>query len=607
MLYLVEGSAAGGDPAEGSLPSSRARALTLLAGLLVLCTGVVWLVLPRSPSDGSAEVGFAGDLLVHDAPLREVLAALDVAAVDDQTRELLLDIDEVVAGHDQRASGLLSRWGQAPSADRVPMGWMGHVLEGNTPGAIPGDLLVRSGALGSGDVEMVMAALVGHLRGGVLMARGILAISDNADLEAFAADLAEDRNQLRDRVEGWFVDQGYLPPTWLPEMTTDPGNLDHGDPVTSVGAVGRNAVRWLPVAVGLALIVGAALTWRGTRRPGLIWAASVAAGVAGIGHLAVAGAHGDDAVVSGVFLVFAGVGQVAVAAALVARPSAWLLNVAATVAGALTVVYVTFRTLPPPGSVGPADVDLAGAIIVALQLVVVAVWALRPLGGDLVGWGADMLAYIGSRGASAGVVVLSVGLAGVVGFAIGEADSRPPSKVDVGFAQDMIAHHAQAVQMAQLVDGRLENATVETIAREVVLFQQYEAGIFDTRLREWGAGRTASTTMDWMGIPMPLAEMPGIASEAQLTILRNAQGERLDQVFLTLLGAHHVGGVQMAAFAAQNADDGAMADLAALIARNQRLEINEFRFIMDSAGLTESAGSLSAAKLAELTELAVSE
>jgi uncharacterized protein (DUF305 family) len=337
-----------------------------------------------------------------------------------------------------------------------------------------------------------------------------------------------------------------------------------------------------------------------------VWAASLAGALAGIGHLAIAGAHGDDAAVSGVFFVVAGVAQIGLAAASATRPSAAVLNVAATVAGGLTVVFVAFRVLPPPGSVGPADVDLVGVVIVALQLVVVAVWAMRPLGGDLVGWGADMLAFIGSRGASAGVVVLSVGLAGVAGYAVGEADSRPPSQVDVGFAQDMISHHAQAVRMAQLVDGRLTSATVETVAREVVIFQQYETGIFDTRLREWGTNRGGATTMEWMGIPMPLEEMPGIASEAQLAVLRDAQGEQLDEIFLTLLGAHHVGGVQMAAFAAENADDSAIAELAAVIARNQRLEINEFGFIMDSIGLSTPAGSLSAAQLAQVTALVVS-
>jgi hypothetical protein len=222
MLYLVEGAVDGREPHAGEAWAPRVRTGVVLVGLAALCAAVVNLALPRTPGDGSAEVGFARDVVVHDASLRDVLAALDVNGVDAGTRELLVDIDAIVATHDEQAIDLLEQWGQAASTGRVPMSWMGHVLEGNTPGAMSPELLARSEALDGDDVAAVMSELVGHLRGGVLMARGILALSDNADVQAFAAALAADRNRLRDRVDAWFVDRGQLPPTWLPLMTTDP-------------------------------------------------------------------------------------------------------------------------------------------------------------------------------------------------------------------------------------------------------------------------------------------------------------------------------------------------------------------------------------------------
>lgn len=591
-------------PRAASDPSHRRRWGVALVGALLVAAGALWLVLPRTPGDGSAEVGFTRDLLAHDTTVLALLSELDLDQPEPEAGALLVEIRELFAVQDQQAVDLLENWDQAATTTRTPMSWMGHIVEGTTPGALSHAAVTEMQALDDGDRALqLMTELIGHLRGAVLMSRGVIGLSDHDQARDLAAAVIEGRNQVLDDIEAWFVARDQLPPTWLPRMTTDPGNLDHGDPVTSAGDVGANALRWLPVAIGVSLVVGAATTRPGSASGMLVSLGSTAGATAGLGHLAVAGAHADDAVVNGVFFVVAGLAQIGVATSAAVRPSPRILNGAATLAGVLTVTYVAFRILPPPGSVGPADIDLAGAAIVGMQLIVIAVWALRPLGGDLGAWGADALADVAVRGASAGVVVLVTGLAGVVGYVVGEADSRPPSQTDVGFAQDMIAHHGQAVQMAQLVDGRLGDSTVETVAREVVIFQQYENGVFDARLREWGQSRSSDATMEWMGMEMPLEEMPGIASDAQMSMLRAAEGAELDQMFLTLLGAHHVGGVQMAAFAAENADDSGIAELAAVIARNQRLEINEFSLLMEKLGYREAPGSIPSDELAAIARL----
>lgn len=78
-------------------------------------------------------------------------------------------------------------------------------------------------------------------------------------------------------------------------------------------------------------------------------------------------------------------------------------------------------------------------------------------------------------------------------------------------------------------------------------------------------------------------------------------------MFLALLSTHHVGGVQMAAFAAENADDSALVDLAERIARNQRLEIAEYDQLMNRLEYWTPHGSLTMGELRAIAAVAAEE
>lgn len=82
--------------------------------------------------------------------------------------------------------------------------------------------------------------------------------------------------------------------------------------------------------------------------------------------------------------------------------------------------------------------------------------------------------------------------------------------------------------------------------------------------------------MGWMDAPVPVDEMPGLATEAQMDALKAAEGAEADALFLDLMAEHHRGGAHMAAFAAEQADDPGVRALAARMARNQAIEIAEF-------------------------------
>jgi uncharacterized protein (DUF305 family) len=78
--------------------------------------------------------------------------------------------------------------------------------------------------------------------------------------------------------------------------------------------------------------------------------------------------------------------------------------------------------------------------------------------------------------------------------------------------------------------------------------------------------------------------MPGLLTDEQLDQLQAASGAELDALFLDLMADHHRGGLHMAEYAAGNAGDEDVRELAARIARNQAGEINEYRVLAERNG-----------------------
>jgi len=185
------------------------------------------------------------------------------------------------------------------------------------------------------------------------------------------------------------------------------------------------------------------------------------------------------------------------------------------------------------------------------------------------------------------VVAASAWLAGAVGWFVAQDRPPGPGSVDAGFYLDMSAHHEQGVQLALIELAKGEDPTVRGFAHEIVIFQQYELGRMDEQLREWGLGRgdRQDQAMGWMGMPLPLQAMPGLATPAQIAALQSADGAAADALFLELMAEHHRGAVHMAAYAADRATSPRVRDLAQRMARNQGIEINEFRQTAERLGL----------------------
>jgi uncharacterized protein (DUF305 family) len=152
---------------------------------------------------------------------------------------------------------------------------------------------------------------------------------------------------------------------------------------------------------------------------------------------------------------------------------------------------------------------------------------------------------------------------------------------DVAFAQMMIPHHRQAVDMATLADTRATDPQVKQLAAQIKAAQQPEIETMTGWLTRWGKPTTAPSGMPGMDMGgAGHGSVPGMMSDADMGRLTAASGKDFDRQFCTMMIAHHQGAIQMAKqeqTAGGNADANA---LAARIATGQQAEIDTMNKIL---------------------------
>lgn len=164
--------------------------------------------------------------------------------------------------------------------------------------------------------------------------------------------------------------------------------------------------------------------------------------------------------------------------------------------------------------------------------------------------------------AAAVIVAVLIGAGAFLGGRLSAGTTAPPSSESAaaGFLRDMQVHHAQAVDMAMTIRDRSTDPELRRLAYDIALGQSNQAGQMFGLLESWGLPQASSQpAMTWMSQPVidgssgdhghtpsPDGTMPGMASEAELAELRSASGADAERLFLTLMIAHHRGGLEMA-------------------------------------------------------------
>lgn len=183
------------------------------------------------------------------------------------------------------------------------------------------------------------------------------------------------------------------------------------------------------------------------------------------------------------------------------------------------------------------------------------------------------------------MLVATALVAGMIGWLIADATGEPSAnEVDIGFLQDMREHHEQAVAMSFIfLELDDTHPGLREVSRSIAFGQGIDIGRMIQLLRGFGASEIneGDTSMTWMGMSSAVGSMPGMATQEQLDALAASSGERADRLFVGLMSAHHLGGVEMAEYAASNAHDPEVRAMAASMAAAQLAEVNELYSLID--------------------------
>ncbi|WP_406010880.1 DUF305 domain-containing protein [Streptomyces sp. NBC_00637] len=120
---------------------------------------------------------------------------------------------------------------------------------------------------------------------------------------------------------------------------------------------------------------------------------------------------------------------------------------------------------------------------------------------------------------------------------------------DVSFAQGMVPHHRQALDMAELAADRASSAEVRDLASRIEKAQDPEIRTLSGWLTSWGEPVPASdgSTGSMPGMDHSAGSgMPGMMDGSDMDELEKASGAAFDTMFLTMMTAHHEGAVAMA-------------------------------------------------------------
>jgi uncharacterized protein (DUF305 family) len=148
---------------------------------------------------------------------------------------------------------------------------------------------------------------------------------------------------------------------------------------------------------------------------------------------------------------------------------------------------------------------------------------------------------------------------------------------DVSFAQGMIPHHQQALEMAETAAARASSAEVKDLAARIEKAQDPEIRTMSGWLKGWGEDvPSAMPGMDHSGH----GGMAGMMDKDDMDKLSKASGKDFDTMFLTMMIEHHEGAVKMATTEKQKGQYGSATQMADAIITAQNAEIEEMKRLL---------------------------
>ncbi len=160
------------------------------------------------------------------------------------------------------------------------------------------------------------------------------------------------------------------------------------------------------------------------------------------------------------------------------------------------------------------------------------------------------------------------------------ADATAHNDQDVSFAQGMIPHHRQAVEMAGMAASQASSAQVKDLASRIEKAQDPEIETMSGWLKAWGedvpADMSGMPGMDHSGHD----GMSGMMDQKDMDKLADASGKDFDTMFLTMMVEHHEGAVKMATTEKEKGRYAPATKLADDIITAQKAEIEEMNKLL---------------------------
>jgi len=183
-------------------------------------------------------------------------------------------------------------------------------------------------------------------------------------------------------------------------------------------------------------------------------------------------------------------------------------------------------------------------------------------------------------GAGIGIAVIAVALASCGDTEERSAPSSPATSAieqvaahndaDVTFAQMMIPHHEQALELTALVPDRSTDVALTKLASTITAEQRPEMVALRALLLQWGADPRQLPPHGDMG-------MEGMVDDATMARLASLNGAAFDTLWLQSMISHHQGAIEMANVEIANGRSADMMTMARNIVTAQESEIEQMK------------------------------
>lgn len=179
-------------------------------------------------------------------------------------------------------------------------------------------------------------------------------------------------------------------------------------------------------------------------------------------------------------------------------------------------------------------------------------------------------------------------------------DAQAHNDADVAFAQGMIPHHQQAVEMSDMLLAKEGiDPRVVSLAQEIEAAQAPEIETMRGWLTQWGVAGAPPMTSGMPGHEMPghgsmpghempaHGSMPGMSGDGMMSpndmaALQNAKSTEASRLFLIQMIEHHRGAISMARNEIDNGEFGPAIDMARQISSSQQEEITSMEQLLKS-------------------------